>query len=134
MRWWGHSNPTIYIRICFAQPLVPKNHHCGTFKIFHYSSGSRGGLKQISDPHQFQYPFQDLDGDGFLSQSTTCRWCQITFSDHLEIDAMKSGSSPKVLHHHLHMLDGQQRPSVTIKILKRILKLMRITSFYGSTF
>ena len=72
-------------------------------------------------PHQFQYPFQDLDGDR--------RWRK-TFGDHPDFMAPISGWWSKVCHYHPCMVEDDKRLSITIQILKWILKLMWITCVF----
>ena len=81
------------------------------------------------DLHEFQYLFRiSMGTEGLLSPSAICGWWRKTFSDHPEIGAMISEWSSKFF-----VTIHAERPSVTIQILKRILKLMRVTSVYGST-
>ena len=106
---------------------------------FSFSCGCIRKQRQFKPPvngdlHEFQYLFRiSMETEGLLSPSAICGWWRKTFSDHLQIGAMISGWSSKFFYHHLCRWMITKGPSATIQILKRILKLMRVTSVYGST-
>ena len=103
------------------------NYFCSLVLTVKKLSYLKREFKNACDPHQFQ----DLAGNG--------RSFITTHSKSVTIQKLVTpGRLPKLFYfiscHYPHAVDGDERPSITIQILKRILKLMRITSVHGSTF